>query len=133
MKQILLFSIAAFVFQSCMFTNSHGFHAYFCTTTPSDEKRFLFVDEKMIGELPYAQAAPECEEMPSEKQGVYIALSSGNHLVVIKTANGEVIFSEELEVERKMGSSSISSTVEKPGWDTKVKIKEDCIVIELIH
>lgn len=132
-KKIIFFLFVAIILQSCMSGRSHGYHAYFCTTTDSDKQRFLYVDEKKIGELPYTMEVPECEEMPSAKFAVYTALSAGEHLVEIKTADGEVIFSEELEVERRRGASSISSTVEKPGWDTRVKIKDDCLVIELIH
>lgn len=133
LRKIFLFLIIAIILQSCMFSHSHGYHAYFCTSTPSDEKRYLFVDEKEIGVLPYTQEVPECEEMPSDKYAVYTKLSAGEHLVEIRTAEGKIIFAEELEVQRRSGSSSISSTVEKPGWDTRVKVKDDQIVIELIH
>jgi hypothetical protein len=132
-RKIFLFLVITIILQSCMFSHSHGYHAYFCTTTPSDEKRYLFIDEKEIGVLPYTKDVPECEEMPSHKHAVYTKLSAGEHLVEIKTADGFVLFTEELEVERRKGSSSISSIVEKPGWDTRVKVKDDQIVIELIH
>lgn len=133
LKKIFFILLMAVLLQSCMFGKSQGYHAYFCTTTGSDEPRFLYIDKKKVGELPYTSKVPECEEMPSQKSAVYAALSAGGHLVEIKTADGEVVFSEELEVERRKGASSISSIVEKPGWDTRVKIKDDCLVIELIH
>jgi hypothetical protein len=133
MKKIFPFIILAFALPSCMFSHSQGYHAYFCTTTPSHEKRFLFIDDRKVGELPYTADVPECDEMPLHKLTVYAPLSAGEHLVEIKTPGGDILFSEELEVERRKGSSSISSTVEKPGWDTKVKIKDDRLVIELVH
>lgn len=133
MRKVFFFLFIAILLQSCIFSHSHGYHAYFCTTTPSDEKRFLFIDEQKIGELPYVTDAPECKAANLKSHTVYAKLSAGDHLVEIKTANGDILFTEELEVERSSGGSTISSTVEKPGWDTKVKVMNDRLVLELIH
>jgi hypothetical protein len=93
----------------------------------------VYVNEKKVGELPFNEIVPECEQMPSSDHAIYVSLPAGEHLVEIKNEKGEVMFSENLEVERTKGSASISSRVENPEWDTKVKVKDECLVIELVH
>lgn len=132
-RKILFILFLAILLEACMFTHSYGYNAYFCTTTPSTGKRFLYINDKQVGELPYGTEIPGCDEMPAPKLGLHIALSSGEHLVEIKNAKGAVLFSEELEIHRRKGSASVSSTVENPGWDTRVKIKDDCLVIGLMY
>jgi hypothetical protein len=120
------------LFTSCRHY-SQGFEAYFCTSTEADKKSYLYIDHQKIGLLPYVTNVPSCEEVRINDKLLYVDLRAGKHLVEVKDSEGNLLFAEKLRAGRSGRSSSISSSPKNRRWGSRFKIKEECLVAELMY
>jgi hypothetical protein len=132
MKHFVVLVLAILVFTSCHHY-SQGFEAYFCTSTESDKKSYLYIDDQKIGLLPYVPNVPSCEEVRMNDKLLYVDLRAGKHLVEVKDNEGNLLFAEKLRAGRSGRSSSISSSPKKRRWGSRFKIKEECLIAELMY
>jgi hypothetical protein len=132
MKVILIAMVAAMFAMGCRH-HSMGFRAYFCTTSLKADKHYLYIDNVKQGVLPVVESVPEVDQAYNNDGILFAALTGGKHTVEVKDSGGKVIFSEVLKVRRVAGSASVSSIVKNPAWDTRVKVKDDQLVLALIY
>ncbi len=133
MRKFLTLIITAITFSSCSDEFNQSMDVFFCTTTPSRDQRYLFVDKENIGILPYAEMAPGCEELPSKKQALYSNIRSGKHTIEVKDSIGKILYSSRLKISRRTNLTNISASTNGTRWSTKIKSRDGCIVVEIVH
>jgi len=133
MRKFITLIIIVLACSSCSDEFSQSMDVFFCTTTPSSGQRYLFVDRENIGILPYTSIAPGCEELPSKKHAIYSNIRSGKHTIEVKDSLGKILYSSKLKIRKRFNSTSISAAAKKPKWSTKIKSRDGCVVVQIIH
>jgi hypothetical protein len=133
MRKIFTLSLIVIIFSSCSDEFNQSMDVFFCTTTPSRSERYLFVDKENIGILPYAEVTPGCEDLPSKKQAIYSNIRSGKHTIEVKDSLGKILYSSKLKIRKRFTSTNISASTKGTRWSTKIKSRDGCIVVEIIH
>jgi hypothetical protein len=132
MRRISILLVMVILLQGCEH-ETHGFHAYFCTTSGPGSKHYLYINEVKKGELPFTKQVPDAVDAHEQGNTLYTALPPGKHSVEVRDEDGTIVFAETLKVRRRSGSTTISSTVKDPRWDTRVRIDDDQLVVELVY
>jgi hypothetical protein len=130
MKRLLAFLLLVFVFSGCRHY-SQGFEAYFCTSTGSEKRSYLYIDDERIGELPYTPDVPTCEDARFSHQLLYTDLKAGSHRIQVKDTDGNILFSEKMSAGRSGRSHRISTSTRKRRWSSSVQVKEGCLIADL--
>jgi hypothetical protein len=130
MKYVALIIITIVALTSCHHY-SQGFEAYFCTSTAPGSKNYLYIDDEKIGLLPYVHDVPSCDDAEMTNRLLYSVLRAGSHLIQVKDIEGNIVFSERLKAGRRGRSFNISSSTKKRRWDSRIKVKDACLIADL--
>lgn len=133
MRKFLTLSLIVLLCTSCSDEFSQSMDVFFCTTTPSRNDRYLFVDKENIGILPYTEYAPGCEELPSKKHAIYASVRSGKHTIEVKDSIGKILYASKIKIKKRFNSTSISASTKMAKWSTKIKSRDGCVVVQIMH
>jgi hypothetical protein len=129
MKAILITTITVFMLSGCI-RHQHGFNLYFFTSN-STPGSYLFIDNKLQGELPYLKKRPRCEDDPLKQKALLVPIESGEYEVEVRDSHGNLLFAKELKIKHSFGSTSVASSIKNSKWNTKVTTNGICVVDEL--
>ena len=128
----------SFVFLFCAITlyacksDTQPFHTYFWTSSAPLTKLFLYIDDENKGSLPYLQKGPTCENETEKKQALYVKLESGSYEVSVRDEQGNIKFTETLEVDLS-GSGKTIGVATKPQAGKSFRTdKGDCLIEEIV-
>lgn len=121
------------IFSSSCVRYSQGFDAYFCTSTESDKKSYLYIDNKKVGILPYVSYTPSASDESKYSRLLYKSLSSRSHKIKVLDEQGDVLFSGKIKAGRHGKSSSVNTSTKGKRWSTKVKINGNVLIADLLY
>ncbi len=129
MRKVLIGCMAIFLLSGCKAMYTQGFDTYFWTSIPGEE-RFLFIDGKKKGLIPYLPSAPNCENESSKEGCLKEYLPSGSYEIEVRNIPGDLLYEETLTLKRSGGSISIGNTTPGNGGKTVRTFKGSCLMEE---
>ncbi|MCG2613803.1 hypothetical protein LZZ85_05905 [Terrimonas sp. NA20] len=129
MKNIITICASIFLLSGCSTMYTQGFDTYFWTSIPGEE-RFLFIEGKQKGLIPYLPSAPNCENDSSKQACLKEYLPSGNYAIEVRNVSGKVLYEETLTVKRRGDNVTIGTTTPGKGGKSVRTFKGGCLMEE---
>ena len=129
MKKVWIGCIVIFLLSGCKAMYTQGFDTYFWTSIPGEE-RFLFIDGKKKGLIPYLPSTPNCENESSKEACLKEYLPSGSYVIEVQDVSGNIVYEETLKLKRRGENVTIGNTTPGKGGKTVRTFKGSCLMEE---
>ncbi|MET0466955.1 MAG: hypothetical protein ABW007_27590 [Chitinophagaceae bacterium] len=129
MKKVLIGVVLLSLLSGCEVMYTQGFDTYFWTSIPGEE-RFLFIEGKQKGLIPYLSSAPNCGNDSSKQACLKEYLPSGSYAIEVRGVSGKVFYEETLTVRRIGGNVTIGTTTPGKGGKSVRTFEGDCLMVE---